>query len=335
MHGCESAGGGGWPRGLGAFVVPGGLASALGSAASGGSGATDGTEPADHGLAGDAIGADHQDGVVASHGPGDVVDVGLVERDGERVRVARRGAQHHQVAGGHRRFEPQAERPFQLLTLARFGFTGVRQGVDQASLRVADLDRAEVFQVARDRCLGGVEALQAQQLQQACLATDLAAAQQRGERPLSGGLGRHAPTSSSAPPRRARPSSTAAASITRGGAIRRADSVTGLTTSPRLSAALATSLALPPLPSSRASHRPWPRTSAPSWSWAKPARKPSRPSRRRPATSSTWPLSSGSITSSVASAAAQATGLPPKVVPWSPGRMVSATSSVAMVAPIG
>src|SRR4029453_16367315 len=64
-------------------------------------------------------------------------------------------------------------------------------------------------------------------------------------------------------------------------------------------------------------------------------RSPTRPSARRVETLSTCPPSSGSITSRVARAAVQATGVPPKVVPWSPRCMTSATSVRAMVAPIG
>ena len=45
--------------------------------------------------------------------------------------------------------------------------------------------------------------------------------------------------------------------------------------------------------------------------------------------------SSASSVFTVASAAAHASGLPPKVVPWSPGAKPRAASSVAHTAPMG
>ena len=136
-----------------------------------------------------------------------------------------------------------------------------------------------------------------------------------------------------------------------GGARRRAVSVTGLTTRPRPSApGQHAGIRRGLRPKSRRTTGPPPRPPAPGGPrrgrrrsagprWSGRVRRPCSswsPSAGRVETLSTWPPSSGSITSRVARAAVQATGLPPKVVPWSPrAAWRRRPRSSTMVAPIG
>src|SRR6266536_164230 len=280
-----------------------------------------------------ALGADQQHGVVAGDRAGQAGQAGPVEGGGEHVGVAGRGAHHHQVPARDDRRQRQRQDLAQLPFVDAVGGQRLGQGVDEAAVVAADLDRAELVEVARDGGLGGLEALGVQRLEQAGLAGDAAAAQQRGKRRLPGQLQRgHGATSARAPASLVTAWSTSASLTTSGGASRTAVSVTGLTTRPRSSASAATSLALARAsgPSSRANHSPRPRTPA-----CGPIRAASstRPSLRCSETLATWPSSSRSTTSRVARAAAQATGPPPMVEAWSPGRMVLAISAVSVVAP--
>ena len=110
------------------------------------------------------VAADHQHGVVAGDGAEDVGELGPVERGGEELRGARRGAQHDQVgrlasaqtsSSPHSRASrlsaaadsPAAPRgPVAALGRAR------RRPARRTA--AADLDRVELDQVARQRRLG-------------------------------------------------------------------------------------------------------------------------------------------------------------------------------------
>src|SRR5690606_3863933 len=116
--------------------------------------------------------------------------------------------------------------------------------------------------------------------------------------------------------------------ISSGGARRRAVGVTALATTPASSSAATTAWASSPS-SSTASSSPRPRTSATRGSRASPS------ARRAPAFAARPGTSSASIVASTARAAAMASGWPPKVVAWSPGRNTPATSARAQHAPTG
>ena len=116
--------------------------------------------------------------------------------------------------------------------------------------------------------------------------------------------------------------------MTRGGARRTRSGVGLFTMKPWASAAAATS-AESGRDRSRPTSRPRPRTSGTRSSAASPAR------RRSPIAVACSSRPSFSMVSRTASAAAQATGLPPKVVPWLPGCRRVAASPRATQAPIG
>src|SRR5207247_893710 len=123
----------------------------------------------------------------------------------------------------------------------------------------------------------------------------------------------HLLTSSRIRGRAAVNSSASEADSISGGASRMASGCTALTRNPARRAAASTSGATSAV-STTARHSPAPRTPASSgWLiWARPAARCSP-------TDVTWASSpSRSMVSSTARAAAQATGLPPKVEPWSP-----------------
>src|SRR4029450_13739857 len=100
---------------------------------------------------------------------------------------------------------------------------------------------AEVLQVARDGRLGGREPERVQVLEDLRLVRHPPGAPQLGQGLLARALPRrHAPPPPSAWPSRVTATSISASVTTSGGASRSAVPVTGVTTSPRSSAALAT-----------------------------------------------------------------------------------------------
>ncbi len=135
---------------------------------------------------------------------------------------------------------------------------------------------------------------------------------------------------SSAAGRAARKASACSSVRISGGASRSTPGATALTRKPAARSASSAPLATSSV-STTPSSRPEPRTPATSgWPSA------SMPVRSRSPSCLAWPhRSSAAIVSSTASAAAQHTGLPPKVEPWLPGPSRSAASPKAMQAPIG
>ena len=115
-----------------------------------------------------------------------------------------------------------------------------------------------------------------------------------------------------------------------GGASRITSGFTALTSSPRRRAAASTAPACSPA-SCRPHHSPLPRT--PITSGLPMLRRPC--SSRAPVLAALASRPSRSMVSSTANAAAQATGLPPKVLPWLPGVNSAAASPKPMQAPIG
>ena len=99
-------------------------------------------------------------GVVAGDGADDLGQAGPVQRAGQELRGARRGAQHHQVAARVGAGEQLAQQPASAgpgaCSASRSGALAVlRDHVDgRAAVGAAHLDRAQLLQVAGERRLG-------------------------------------------------------------------------------------------------------------------------------------------------------------------------------------
>ena len=145
-----------------------------------------------HGVAADSLRDDDQHRVVAGHGAHDLFQPAAVEGGADDVGRARWRAQHHQVPRVRHLDHPLAEHPPQVVLgrdLVR-GQLGERVG--RLAPRQADLDRAEVIEVARHRRLGGLDALLGQQRHQLRLAGHRLGLEQLGDAVLALVLGQAA-----------------------------------------------------------------------------------------------------------------------------------------------
>src|SRR5581483_7793368 len=215
---------------------------------------------------------------------------------------------------GRDRDGPAAERRRQAGQPVEIG--GARQRVHEPAVGGPHLDEPELGDVARDGRLHGVDPHLAERIRHLRL---------RRQRPLPHELedrslpleALHRPSTSR---RTARPCSSSSGLTVRGGVRRTVSAPAVQTSRPRENAASTTSAA--GRPTSRASSSPAPRTSG-------NAARTSASLSRTPASSSS------SIWSRTAQAAAQATGLPPNVLAWSPGWNAPARCSQTTRQPIG
>ena len=125
--------------------------------------------------AGDRLAGHDENGVVAGDGADDVGQAGAVERAGQELRGARRGAQHRQVAAGVDAGEQLAQQPHQ----SRRGLLGRRAAarLPSSGIRYArrvTLTAPQLLQVARQRRLGDLDAVRGQQFGQLGLRADSA-----------------------------------------------------------------------------------------------------------------------------------------------------------------
>ena len=128
-------------------------------------GVGEGEEPAGEVVAAARVPADHEDGVVAGDGAEDLGELCLVERGGQELGGAGRGAQHDQVGAGVGADEQLAAQPGQ--PGRRGGGLPRRRGssvaalggygVDERAGRRTDLDGVELDEVARQRGLGDAQ----------------------------------------------------------------------------------------------------------------------------------------------------------------------------------
>src|SRR5581483_11326960 len=226
-----------------------------------------------------------------------------------------RGRDDEELTGGRHARRPAAHRGGELVEAAQVG--RARPGVHEPAVAVPHLHEPELRDVARDGRLHGVEALLAERLRELGLRREVALLDEAQDPLLPLGLRRHAPSTSRRSPI---PRCASSREIVSGGVSRSAVSPAVPTSTPCSSAACATGPA--GRCSSTASRRPAPRTSG-------------RASAKRAPTSRTWARSSSSTASTTAQAAAQATGLPPKVEAWSPGTKPVGAPSRTSRAPTG
>ena len=121
--------------------------------------------------AGDVAGHD-EDGVVAGDGADDVGQPGPVQRAGQELRRARRGAQHGDVAAGvdpGEQLAQQPEQPGRARPRPRAAAACRPRGSGTAP---ADLDRAQLLQVAGEGGLGDLHAVGGEQFGQLGLRPD-------------------------------------------------------------------------------------------------------------------------------------------------------------------
>src|SRR5262252_70137 len=311
------------------------------------------------------VAGDHQDGVVTGDRAEDGGPACVVEGGGEQLRTAGRGPQYDQVGAGLGAHQQLGGDPRQRPGEGGLGFrgrdaAGPRAGaagpggqrVDQGAAGPAQPDRAHLLQVAGQRGLRDPDAAPGQQRGEFLLRANLCLGQDPGDLLLARGLGRRVhrghrarpaagtwPGAGSCPaaaararmPGNAARNAPASRSLRiSGGASRMASGCTALTRNPASRQAASTAAATG-WASTAASHSPSPRTPASS-GWPVP---PSPRARYRP-TDAAWASSpSRSMVSSTASAAAHATGFPPKVLPWSPLRSAVPAAPSPMHAPIG
>src|SRR5687768_4247664 len=262
--------------------------------------------------AGDALPGRDEDRVVARDGSRDVAERRGVEHAGERVRVARRRRDDEQVARRDEREREAPERGGQLAEAVEV--PGARMRVDEPAVLVAHLDEPELRDVARHRRLHRLEAVVAQRLRDFGLRRELAGVDETEDRALPVELAHR--TSS----RIASPCSSSSAVNVSGGVSRSELSHAVPTSSPRSRQSATTSAAERGV--STASSSPRPRTLG------------SRDAIVAPC-AITPASSSSSTVSHTATAAAHATGLPPKVLAWSPGTNAPAAASATSRHPIG
>jgi hypothetical protein len=129
------------------------------------------TRSSPHSLA-SRVAADDQERVVAGDGAEDVTQVGLVERGGQELCGAGRGAEHDEVGARLRADEELGAEPGEPVAaggaLARRRDRPVaalgRHGVDQRAVGSAHLDRVELDEVAAQRGLRDADAVVAEEL---------------------------------------------------------------------------------------------------------------------------------------------------------------------------
>src|SRR5215207_2743884 len=263
--------------------------------------------------AADALSRRDEDRVVAGDRSCDVAERRCVEHAGKRVCVARRRRDDEQVARGNERQREPAERGGQLAQAVEVACARVR--VDEPPVLVANLDEPELRDVARDGRLDGFEAAVAQRLRDLGLRRELAVVHEAQDRALPFELAAHRTSS-----RIASPCSSSSAVRVSGGVSRKVLSPAVPTSRPRSRQSATTSPA--GRKSSTASSSPSPRTFESRSAIVAPC-------------PTTAPSSSSSTASHTATAAAHATGLPPKVLACSPGTNAPAAPSLTSRQPIG
>ena len=115
----------------------------------------------------------HQNRVVASDSAKESLDFGPIERRRNYVRGAWRRPNHHEIARDREIDYPLSKHSSEMihrrhLILWEFGYR-VHEPIDS---RHANLHRAEIFKVARDGGLGGVDSFCGQQLNELTLTRD-------------------------------------------------------------------------------------------------------------------------------------------------------------------
>src|SRR5829696_5933819 len=243
----------------------------------------------------------------------------VVEGDRDRIGACRRRPQHDEAGRRLDSDDPPPQRRRQLAQPVEVGRP--RMGVDEPAALAAYLHEAKLGDVTRDGGLNGIETLVAERVHDVTLGRELALRDEPEDRALPLELV-HISTSSSS----SRPASTSSPLIVNGGVSRRTVSPAEPTSNPAASAAATTGAA--GRSSSAPSMSPQPRTPTTPGSAASPLASLSPLAR-------TDPSSSSSSVSTTATAAAHETGLPPKVLPWSPGSKPSGASSRTSSAPIG
>ena len=160
----------------------------------------EGQEPAGDGVAAERVARDHQHGVVARDGAEDVGELGLVDRRGEELGGAGRGAQHDEVGAGLGADEQLGAEPGQPVAggrrlprrrgspVAALAGDGVHEGAGLG----AHPDGVQLDQVARQGGLGDVDALLGEQVGQLGLGAHLVGADQVDDLLVPGALGRRA-----------------------------------------------------------------------------------------------------------------------------------------------
>src|SRR3954451_24190802 len=261
-----------------------------------------------------------EDGVLAGDRPGDHRVARLVHGLRERARIAGRRDDDEQVPARLAFEGPALERGAELVAAARVGGAGRR--VHEVAGRVAHLHEPELVDVPRDGRLDDVVARIVERGDELALGRERALADEAQDLAVPFASVHAASTSA----RIARPPSASSVVSVSGGASLSTSGPALRTTRPASRQAERTGAA--GRSSTAPISRPAPRTSttpciprSPSASRAPVARTPSS--------------SSSVIASQTAPAAAQATGLPPKVEPWSPATKPSGASSETRRQPIG
>ena len=168
--------------------------------------------------AGEGVAGDDEQGVVAGDGPDDVGQRGRSSALARKCAAPGRGAQHREVAEASAETSSSAEQPGQSVGAA--GDAAHRAAVvrddvaPDAAVGAAQLHRAELVEVARQRGLGDLDALGGQQRRQLGLAAHRVRADQRDDPRLPGGPASSATlTALTARPAALRPSSQASSAF--------------------------------------------------------------------------------------------------------------------------
>ena len=170
---------------------------AAGFSTGGGSGAQiesgHGGQTLGHGRAPGRFRGHHQHGVVTGDRPDHPGEAAAVEGRAYDMGRTRRGPQHDQVARVVGLHHPFAEHPPQVVLGCDLVGGQLGEGVGGLATGQADLDRAQLLQVAGDGGLGGLDALGGQQVDQMGLAAHRPGLQQFGDPVLSLVLGHRDP----------------------------------------------------------------------------------------------------------------------------------------------
>src|SRR5437899_2108761 len=248
--------------------------------------------------AGERLARDEQHGVLAGDRPGDVRMAGDVDRLRQRARIPVGRRQHDEVAARLHRQRPPRQRLRELFAVT----TVLGEVVAEPSARDAHLDQPELVHVARDRRLHDLVTFAAKRVRELGLRREGLLT----DEPENRGMALVAVHAFNTSVRISRARSTSAAPTTSGGASRSTFAPDVSVTRPASSAASTTGRAGMSSPAPARSPRP--RTST---TWVSPP----RPARSRSPFARTSASSSSPTVSQTATAAAHATGLPPKVEP--------------------
>ena len=143
--------------------------------------------------AGHRLARRHEDGVIPGDGADDVRQRRPVDGAGQVVRRAGRGAQHGEVpagVGGHQQLAQQPRQAFGATGYPAHRAAVLGHDVDaDAAVGAAQLHRAELLEVARQRGLGDVDAFAGEQRGQLALAAHRSGRQDRHDAGLPAGPG--------------------------------------------------------------------------------------------------------------------------------------------------